>query len=463
MNLPEDFVKQIESYNCEAMNGLLESLEQTDASVSVRCNVGKGVAVPADVAGVPWWPNGWYLPAREAFTFDPAMHQGLYYVQDASSMILAHIVSCLTDGDGLKRYLDACAAPGGKTTAAIDALPDGSLVVANEYVPTRAAVLRENVIKWGYESAVVSRGDTSRISRLKGFFDIIAADVPCSGEGMFRKEPDAVAQWSRALVDECAERQCEIIDNLWPALAPGGYFIYSTCTFNRDEDEEMVQYIIDNYGAESVAVEMLPEWKIANGVNTPHHCYRFMPHLTQGEGLFVAVLRKSADEDASPVKIKKSKSQPQQRDMPSLKEVKAWIADSGSMEFIVDGDSVVAFPKTYTQEYALLSQHIDVIHRGVKVATIKGRDMIPTQSLALSRILNIGAFATSEVDYATAIAYLRREAIVLDQAPRGYVLLTYGGRPLGFVKNLGNRANNLYPQEWRILSSHIPETAPKVL
>ena len=463
MNLPEDFVKQIESYNCEAMNGLLESLEQTDASVSVRCNVGKGVAVPADVAGVPWWPNGWYLPAREAFTFDPAMHQGLYYVQDASSMILAHIVSRLTAGGSPMRYLDACAAPGGKTTAAIDALPDGSLVVANEYVPTRAAVLRENVIKWGYESAVVSRGDTSRISRLKGFFDIIAADVPCSGEGMFRKEPDAVAQWSRALVDECAERQREIIDNLWPALAPGGYFIYSTCTFNRDEDEDMVQYIIDNYGAESVAVEMLPEWKIANGVNTPHHCYRFMPHLTQGEGLFVAVLRKSADDDASPVKAKKTKSQPQQRDVPSLKEVKTWIADSGSMEFAVEGDRVVAFPKAYAQEYALLSLHLDVIHHGVKVATVKGRDMIPAQSLALSRVLNADVFAACEVDYATAIAYLRREAVALDDAPRGYVLLTYGGRPLGFVKNLGNRANNLYPQEWRILSSHIPETAPKVL
>ena len=309
----------------------------------------------------------------------------------------------------------------------------------------------------------MSRGDTSRISRLKGFFDIIAADVPCSGEGMFRKEPDAVAQWSRALVDECAERQREIIDNLWPALAPGGYFIYSTCTFNRDEDEDMVQYIIDNYGAESVAVEMLPEWKIANGVNTEHHCYRFMPHLTQGEGLFVAVLRKSADEEVSSVKVKKTKSQPQQRDMPSLKEVKTWIADSQSMEFAVEGDRVVAFPKAYAQEYALLASHLDVIHHGVKVATVKGRDMIPAQSLALSRVLSADAFVTREIDYATAIAYLRREAVALDEAPRGYVLLTYGGRPLGFVKNLGNRANNLYPQEWRILSSHIPETAPKVL
>lgn len=463
MKLPEDFIKQIESYQSESLSGLLESLEHTDASVSVRCNNLKGMMPPAQAKSVPWCGSGWYLPEREAFTFDPAMHQGLYYVQDASSMILSHIVSQLTADRAPLRYLDACAAPGGKTTAAIDRLPTGSLVVANEYVPTRAAVLRENVIKWGSPSVVVSRGDTSRISRLKGFFDIIAADVPCSGEGMFRKEPDAVTQWSRALVEECAERQREIIDNLWPALAPGGYFIYSTCTFNRDENEQMVQYICDNYGAESVAIDMNNEWKIASGVNTDHHCYRFMPHVTQGEGLFVAVLRKLADEDVALPKVKKTKSQPQQRDVPSLKEVKSWIADRGLMDFTVDKDTVVAFPRVYAQEYALLASHLDVIHRGVKVATIKGRDFIPSQSLALSTTLAPDAFASVDVDYATAIAYLRREAVTLDDAPRGYVLLRYNGQPLGFVKNLGNRANNLYPQEWRILSSHLPDASPQVL
>lgn len=465
MTIPQEFINEIESYNCPALTGLVEALAETEPEISIRSNHGKNIGVPEGVERVPWCNNGWYLPRREAFTFDPAMHQGLYYVQDASSMIYSHIVAQLTtDNTAPLRYLDACAAPGGKTTAAIDALPAESLVVANEYVAARASVLCENLVKWGSSATIVTKGDATRFGKLKAFFDIIAADVPCSGEGMMRKESEAVAQWSPALVKECAERQRLIVESLWEALRPGGYMIYSTCTFNRHENEEIVEHLCQSLGAESIDLKLPSQWRISPGVNTSCHCYRFMPHITRGEGLFVAVVRKSDDTQCSPAKAPKTKSSDANRGQePLLKQAKSWLTCSAEMEYMLNNDTITAFPRTHAQALQLVNRHLDVLHYGITLATIKGKDLIPQQSLALSPCLNPNAFPFHEVDYPTAIAYLRRESIVLADAPRGYVLLTFNGCPLGFVKNLGNRANNLYPQQWRILSTHLPDACPSVV
>lgn len=195
-----------------------------EPSVAVRLNAGKTGAGKSVVGGrrVGWNDAGFHLSERPAFTFDPALHQGLYYVQDASSMFVGHVVGELTrNAAGPLTVLDACAAPGGKTTAVIDALPEGSVVVANEFVAKRAAVLRENLAKWGYPYVVVTQGDTSRFSQMEGVFDIVVADVPCSGEGMMRKDEDAVGQWSDGLVEQCSRLQHEILGNLWGALRPG--------------------------------------------------------------------------------------------------------------------------------------------------------------------------------------------------------------------------------------------------
>ena len=460
MELHQLFIDEIRSYNLEDMSGLIDSLS-TAPKVSVRANRFKGVATPNGVDRVNWCTEGWYLPQRLPFTFDPSMHQGLYYVQDASSMIISHIIKCLTNGENSPlRYLDACAAPGGKTTAAIDSLPNGSLVVANEYVPTRAEALAENIIKWGYPS-VISQGDTARLKKLKGFFDIIAADVPCSGEGMFRKDAEAVAQWTPTLVAECVARQREIVENLWSALRPGGYFIYSTCTFNRLENEEMVDYIKE-LGASTIEIEMPNSWNIVKGINTDNHCYRFMPHKVEGEGLFVAVLRKDDDGEMPSQRYAKNKKNTKEK-ISNIDQLKSRLINSSEFEATLVKDKVVMFPKIWSNELSVLLSQLNVIHFGVNVAIVKGKDYIPTQSLAMSQYLNREEFVNFEVDYYTAISYLRREAIVIDDAPRGYVLLTYKNKPLGFVKNLGNRANNLYPQEWRILSTHIPSEIPVVL
>jgi NOL1/NOP2/fmu family ribosome biogenesis protein len=403
------------------------------------------------------------LPERLPFTFDPALHQGLYYVQDAASMAIAAIVSHLSEDGCPLRYLDSCAAPGGKTTAAIDALPAGSLVVANEYDFRRANILAENVAKWGNPRVVVSRGDTAKLSALGGFFDIVAADVPCSGEGMMRKDAEAAAQWSPALVAECAARQRQIVDNVWSALRPGGYMIYSTCTFNRDEDEDIVDYIVSEYGAHTIAIPALDEHpEIAPAIFGDNRCYRFIPGRTRGEGLFVSVLQKP--EDAATGKPKKVK----QRDNKTksaltaehTKLAKAWLQGDYDFRLAADGESLYAVPKDITDAVSLLSSALDVVDLCLCVGRIKGRDLIPSQQLALSLALNRSAFARVDVDYETALTYLRRETIAAPEgAPRGFNLLYFDNVPLGFVKNLGNRVNNLYPAPWRILSAYTNEVS----
>lgn len=465
--LPPDFITRIEGYGADALVGLCDALSTTAPAVSVRVNTAKGVSVPDNADKVPWSDTGFYLNRREAFTFDPALHQGLYYPQDASSMIVGTIAGMLT-GTSAVRYLDACAAPGGKTTAALSQLPAGSLVVANEYVPARAAVLAENVAKWGYDNVIVSRGDTARFRKLRNFFNIIAADVPCSGEGMMRKDAEAVSQWSPSLVRECAQRQREIIDNLWPALCPGGLLIYSTCTFNTDENEEMLAYLRDNFGAELVELDLDTRYPgIQRGI-TEHNmpAYRFMPQHLRGEGLFVAVVRKPGDPaSSSPVKNHKPARTDRRKPVPGADKAASWLHTPGDYRIDLDENDIVrALPSSHSSAFDTLKGSLDIVSTGITLATIKGKDIIPTQQLALSTALSPDAFSRFEVDYPSAVTYLRREAVSLpDDCPRGFVLLTYNNRPLGFVKNLGNRANNLYPQPWRILSAHVPGEPPHII
>lgn len=463
MKLPQTFVDEISSYGAECLAGLIDALVSTEPEVSVRVNSAKGASVPTDADRVEWCDTGFYLASRPQFTFDPAMHQGAYYVQDASSMAIERAICKILEREGMDggvRYLDACAAPGGKTTAAISTLPAGSVVVANEYDYRRAAILAENIAKWGAPGVIVSRGDTSRFTALRGCFDIISADVPCSGEGMMRKDAEAVAQWSPALVAECVERQREIVDNLWEALRPGGYMIYSTCTFNRHENEEMVDYICYRLGGETIDLGLTGLGGISPGIDTARHCYRFVPGLTRGEGLFLCVIRKDGSRTvAEPKMNKKPLTALTKVDSAAVKAL-GWL--NGAFDMAMLGDNVVAMPIADQKWMRAVVSWLDALSVGVTVATIKGRDIIPTQELALSTCLNMNAFERREVDYPTAISYLRHEAVIVD-APRGFVLLTYKNRPLGFVKNLGNRANNLYPQQWRILSTNPPGCPPVVI
>ena len=445
--------------------GLEEALAE-EPSVSVRVNPGKGAATPQGVTTVPWCPAGYWLDARAPFTWDPAMHQGLYYMQDASSMIVAlavrRAVESLGPAEGVL-LLDACAAPGGKTTASIDSLPAGSFVVANEYMPARAAVLAENLAKWGSAATMVTRGDTARFRKLRHTFDIVVADVPCSGEGMFRKDPEAVRQWTPALVQECAVRQREIIANLWEALRPGGVMIYSTCTFNRAENEEMLGWILGEYPeAIHMPLDLPEQW----GAVTTDGCTHFVPGRVRGEGLAIFMVSKGTPSSACTRGGKaggkeKGKKRPEAEVPQACRD---WLDAPEDYDIRNRGGKIVALPARWSAMALDMSVKLDTVTLGVEIATLKGRDAIPSQRLALSTALRRDAFPEVDVDYSTAIAYLRREAVTLpEDTPRGFVLLTYGRHPLGFVKNLGNRANNLYPAEWRILSGHIPPEPPYVI
>ena len=466
MALSQDFINQIHALLGNEAEALLSAISNTEPSVSVRRNPLKTPATAlSHLSPVPWCPEGAYLDSRVPFTFDTDFQSGRYYVQDASSMFISHALRQLVDAP--VRYLDLCAAPGGKTTAALAALPQGSLVVANEIVPTRAQVLRENIIKWGYPDAVVTNNRPADFVRLGAMFDVVAADVPCSGEGMMRKDPEAVRQWTPALVNECARRDIEIIDSAWQCLRPGGLLIYSTCTYNRLENESIVEHICSTYGAESISLVTPAHWGIAPGIRCKHHCYRFMQHNIQGEGLFMSILRKPLDASQpagaalTPNRIKPSKKAA----TPSVPaQAATWINDAHEYAFASNSQgTVTAMRKSHQPLIASLAASLRVLHSGITIGNVKGKNLVPDHALALSTQLNAQAFAIAETSYTQAIAYMRGEAITLPDAPRGIVLLTHQGAPIGFANNLGNRANNLYPKEWRIRSTHFPDQKPTLL
>ncbi len=403
MKLPSEFEARTLEWMGEETYRALEAALQTESPVSIRVNRTKW---SGEVAGEPvlWASAGVYLSQRPTFTFDPLFHAGCYYVQEASSMFVEQVLRTYITGPVV--MLDLCAAPGGKSTHARSVLPVGSLLVANEVMRNRSQVLAENLIKWGNAEVVVTNNDPADFTSLTEVFDVVLADVPCSGEGMFRKDPVAVEEWSTDNVQVCWQRQRRILADIWPALKPGGLLIYSTCTYNREEDEENVAWIADELGAEILKVPVASEWGIiGNLAGQDFPVYRFLPHRVE-----------------------------------------------------VRGTKVIAFPNVHLSEYDLFRQELKVVHAGVTIGELKGKDVIPDHSLAMSTLLNHDGFSRFELTYEQAIAYLRKEAITLDASvPRGYILLTYKNIPLGFAKNIGNRANNLYPQEWRIRSGYLPE------
>ena len=468
-HLPEAFTEMLRSYGISRCEEILCSLADGEPSVAVRANTRRGAVLSSGLEPVPWLAaSGAYLPERPVFASDPAWHQGLYYVQDASSMAFTAIIKELSgyfDNRPL-RYLDACAAPGGKTIAACEALPDGSLIVANEYDRSRAGILQENTAKYGYPDIVLTQGDAAAIGALGECFDIIAVDAPCSGEGMFRKEPEAIRQWSHGLIESCASTQRAIVEGVWNALRPGGILIYSTCTFNSAEDEEIVGHIINNLGGESVELACLAEYGCIEPQYRSYnlHGYHFFPGLVRGEGLFVAAIRKH---DSSSRPMRKSKER-QQKIMPTplvADFARRHIKDCDRYSIISTGNESYSLIATEHKELcnALVSK-LKAIRTGLPLCTVKGKSIIPAWQLAYSTALLQESFQAIELDYAGALRYLHGESLTdipAGIAP-GYTVATHGGIPLGFAKNIGRRANNLLPDglTLRLEPSKLPSPTP---
>ncbi len=446
MKLPEQF----ETYTKRIMGDVLweayKNAFDGDTPVSIRINPDK-YKDTQDITSyfdteVPWCRGGFYLKERPSFTADPLFHAGTYYVQEASSMFLDKVIRSFVSKPVV--MLDLCAAPGGKSTLARTALPTGSLLMCNEPMKQRANILSENIKKFGSPNVIVTNNFPADYRKSGLMFDVILTDVPCSGEGMFRKDEGAISEWSVQNVDNCRKKQREIVEDIWQCLRPGGILIYSTCTFNLGEDEDNVKWIADELGGGILKVDTEGYDNItgclAKDFDIP--VYRFIPGMTRGEGLFMAAIRKT---DGETTKDRKKKG----RGLKSIKYDDSPL--NGSFRYFEAGNKIVAVPEAICDIYETACETLHILHAGVCIGERKGKDVIPDQSLALSVSLKENAFPRAEVTRERAVAYLSRETITLPaETPKGFVLVTYSNIPLGFVKNIGNRVNNLYPAEWKI-------------
>jgi 16S rRNA C967 or C1407 C5-methylase (RsmB/RsmF family)/NOL1/NOP2/fmu family ribosome biogenesis protein len=444
--LPLQFIERIKTDFGNEADPFFQSLKG-DSPVSFRVNPLKGYQ-PVGLEAVAWCETGYYLPTRPVFTLDPLLHSGAYYVQEASSMFLEQALKQTVDLSQPLKLLDLCASPGGKSTHLISLISDESLLVSNEVIRPRAKVLGENLTKWGKPNVIVTNNDPSDFQRLPGFFDVLVVDAPCSGEGLFRKDPNAMNEWSEENVNLCAARQKRIIADVWEALKPGGIIIYSTCTYNQQEDEENLQWMIEEMEAEPLTLDVAAFPEITPSEVLPG--YHFYPHKTKGEGFFIAVLRKKNGMEFRNGKLKKPALSKVSQTIQ--KEISPWIVNPELFDFWSFQEKVLVFSVRLSNILLLLIDKLSIVQAGTEVCEVKGKDLIPSHSFALSTILNKAFFNTEEVDLETALHYLKKE----DIKPAGtsqYLLAIYKGTPLGWLKKAGNRYNNLFPKEWRIRMS----------
>lgn len=397
-------------------------------------------------SSIPWCPTGYYLQERPFFTFDPLFHAGTYYVQEASSMFLWDILQQTVGKSSQQKVLDLCAAPGGKSTLLASYFTDG-LIVSNEVIKSRAAILTENITKWGADHVVVTNNDPKDFQRLKNFFDVIVIDAPCSGSGLFRKDPHAINEWSEANVNLCNLRQQRIIADVLPALKQNGILIYSTCSYSKQEDEDVLDWLVDELQVTSCKLQINHEWNIIETESSKNKAfgYRFFPDKIKGEGFFIAALKKINGEVES-VQLEQMLQLPNKQE---LQQLFSFITLPQNYKVFKQNDALKAIKEIWLSSLKQLVKHLYIKKAGVELGTIKQKDFIPSHELALS-FISLQNIATVELQKDMALQYLRRKNLFID-APKGWTIVTHGGVPLGWIKVLPNRINNYYPQEWRIL------------
>ncbi len=444
--LPSPFIAQMQSILGDQFPSFEASL-QTVSPTSIRYNPYKSVQ---KLAGnpVPWAENAIYLAERPEFSQDPFWHGGAYYVQEAGSMFTAHVVEQLLPRLENPVVLDLCAAPGGKSTHLATILQGKGLLVANEVVRGRLNILQENLIKWGLPNCVITHNDPSNFGRALNFFDIVVVDAPCSGEGLFRKQADAVDEWSEKHVEFCAMRQRRILEDIWPSIRPGGFLVYSTCTYNTAENEDNIFWINEQFDTAAVQIEVDPNWGITSETHDGFSCFRFYPHKTSSEGFFITVLQKQEEDYRNPNLHTKHPYflRLSKEEQPRLN---GWFLESENILMKQPNGIINLLPSTFYAEIEVLAQKLKVVYTGTEVCEIKGKDANPMQSLASSICLNTEAFSVADLDLENALNYLAKADFKAD-CPIGHNLMTYQNLPLGWIKNLPNRINNYYPQEWRL-------------
>jgi 16S rRNA C967 or C1407 C5-methylase (RsmB/RsmF family)/NOL1/NOP2/fmu family ribosome biogenesis protein len=429
---------------------------------SIRVNPGKwssgGMAEnfeDAGIEGVPWSSCGFYLPQRPSFTFDPLFHAGAYYVQEASSMSLEQVVRQTADLSRPLRVLDLCAAPGGKSTLLQSLLPAGSLLVSNEVIRSRSNILQENMVKWGGANVVVTSNDPHDLGRLENYFDVIVVDAPCSGSGLFRREPEAVKEWSADNVLLCAQRQQRILADIWPALRQDGLLIYSTCSYSREENEDILDWMVEDMGVTGCRLQVAPEWNIVETAGRlGAYGYRFYPDKVRGEGLFVACLCKTGGGAFAASRKKgavdRQKGQVERLSRKDEERLKGWVRADQGLAYFYHGGLIHAIPEALMPEILVLQSACYLKRAGVPLGKLSVKEFIPEHDLAMSTLIH-SDLPAMPLTLEKAISYLRKDELAVETDHRGWMLVRYAELNLGWMKVLSGRINNYYPKEWRIL------------
>ncbi len=403
----------------------------------------------APVSPVPWSQYGYYLPQRPSFTLDPFFHAGAYYVQEASSMFLEYAIRQTCDLSQPLKVLDLCAAPGGKSTLLQALLSADSLLVANEVIRARAGLLADNISRWGAQNVVVTNNDPRDMGRLPGFFDVLVVDAPCSGSGLFRRDPEAVEEWSPENVTLCSQRQQRILADAWPALKENGVLIYSTCSYSKEEDEVILDWLSTELEAENIPLQVPAGWHIVTTRSDKRNCegYRFYPDQVMGEGFFIACFRKTS---ADPVASRKLKDSLPALSKKEQDKVFPWLNTTAEMFLMEHQGDAIILPASLAPAVAVLQQQLYLRKAGVKAGQLTAKELVPDHQLAMSTLLaaNIPQVALNKVQ---ALQYLRKEDPAVPTDVKGWALMVYEQMPLGWAKILPNRINNYYPKELRIL------------
>lgn len=413
--------------------------------VSIRVNPAKGKGL--DENKIPWSDFGYYLSTRPSFTLDPTFHAGAYYVQEASSMFLEQALKQSTELDKPLRVLDLSAAPGGKSTHLLSLINQDSLLVANEVIRSRAQILSENIQKWGCANVMVTNSDPQTFQKLPGYFDVIVVDAPCSGEGLFRKDPEAAKEWSEDNINLCSLRQRRILTDVWPSLKENGVLIYSTCTYNSKENEDNLAWLAENYAVEFINISVKPEWNIEEIKVGAALGYRFYPHRLNGEGFFISVIRKVEAETSIRIRSGKNFSLASKKISDQLIP---WTKHADYFKTIRQDDLLIQIPDALYDDMGFISSQLHTVSKGTAIAEIKHEKLIPEHAMALSIHLKREHFSVIELNQEQALTYLRKENLLIGESQKGFALVTHKEIAVGWINQLGNRVNNLYPVAWRI-------------
>lgn len=443
MNLPAQLLKDIEhvkGFNKEAFI----AAHQQAAVTSVRLNPYKVSGAFADNELVPWCSEGRYLDVRPVFTLDPLFHAGAYYVQEASSMFLQQALKATVPDNNNLRVLDLCAAPGGKSTLIASFPGKDSLLVSNEVIRTRASILEENMSRWGYMNTWVTSNDPKDFGKLKGYFDVIVVDAPCSGSGLFRKDERALGEWSEANVALCSGRQQRILADVWPALKEAGVLIYATCSYSPQEDEDILDWLTESFEVKGLEVPIQNEWGIVETTSRKGlKGYRFSPDKVRGEGFFLAAMQKLESESAmKPVKYKSSVDK-------KLQEQTKHLLDAEYSVLPIDKENYSAIYPSHEADYHILKQAVYLRKTGLQLGMPTAKEWVPAHDVALSIDRNKN-LPVMELNREQALRFLKKEDFELPVNDKGWYVMQYEGLGLGWIKSLGNRFNNYLPKHWRI-------------